>query len=213
MSYKKLPNNLLETIKKEWDQFKAIHNRYPTSQEIDRDKNMISTRTMQRKFGGVMEVRKMLGHEISNYSAGQTRVNTAILFNKRSDEEEFKVANFLIETFGKRPNVCGQEPYEEYNGRVRSDYGVYTQNGKHFFVDVFYAQDQQSLVGCINYKQKKIIDKKIDDTIYYVSSNDEVISQLVIDKTIKNKKNKLPDNVKVLTFDNFKKECYNIFIC
>lgn len=199
--------SLLELIKNQWESYKESHGVYPTSQVIDMDKSMVSTKTIQRRFGSLANVRQTLGSSILNFSAGESRSDTARKCMARSFFDEIEVSNFLYLYFGKRPNVVKQETYCDTSA-TRADMGVYHKDG-HFFVDSFSASDRYSLLGCINHKQGKIKSLDIQDTVYYVSANDEVISQETIDGVLKSKKNKLPENVKVLTYKNFQLECSN----
>lgn len=199
--------SLLELIKNQWESYKNTYGSYPTSQVIDVDKSMIPTKTIQRRFGSLANVRKMFGSDVLNFSEGQIRSDMASKCMARSFFDEIEISNFLYIYFGKRPNVVKQETYCDTSA-TRADMGVYYKNG-HFFVDSFSASDRYSLLGCINHKQGKIKNLDIQDTIYYVSTNDDVISQEIIDGVLKDKKNKLPENVKVLTFKNFQLECSN----
>ncbi|MGV8130836.1 MAG: hypothetical protein ACP5N7_01920 [Candidatus Pacearchaeota archaeon] len=196
---------LLNLIGVQWNEFKFKNGRYPTSQEVDTDKNMIPTRTIQRKLGGLKQLREKLGSDVTNFSSGTTRSETAKHCIARSLKEEIDLSNFLYNKFGKRPYVIKQETYNEIS-QTRSDIGVYYKKG-HFFVDTFFAKDRYSLMGSINHKQRKVRGMKIKDTIFYVSTNDELINQEVIDQLLSQKKNKLPENIRVITMENFKKQC------
>lgn len=193
-------NALLSLIKDQWDSYKKIYNKYPTSQEIDDSKDMVTSKTIQRRFGGVKNCRKLLNHSILNYSQGKTRSDTSSNSMALSINDENEMQAFLVSLFGNRPNVCGQEPYVEFNNIKRSNFGVYHKDG-HFFVEIFTAKDKWSLSGCINHKQKKLIGLDIKDTVYFVAK------QTLIDSLVKNKKNKLPPNVVVISDKNFKNFC------
>lgn len=204
-SYGMKDEDLINLINLQWQAFHASHGHYPSSQEIDTCPEMVTTRTIQRRLGGLMELRKRLGHEITNYSAGETRSKTASLFIARSLDEEYELLRWLIGKFGNKPNIASQDPYNEFETKYRSDYGVYHKTG-HFFVDIFSAKDVISMAGSINSKQRKIEKSKTSDIIYLVSTNPN-ITQDQIDTLVKNKKNPLPKNVIAITLDGFKSEC------
>lgn len=201
----KKEEDLLNLIIEQWDEFKIKNGRYPTSQEVDNDKSMIPTRTIQRRLGGLKQVREKLGHNVVNFSSGETRSNTAKSCIARSIKEEIELSNFLYNNFGKRPYVVKQETYNE-TSQTRSDIGVYYKGG-HFFVDTFFAKDRYSLMGSINHKQRKIKGLEIKDPIYFVSTNDEVIDQEMIDQLLMHKKIKLGKNIHVVNSKNFKLLC------
>ncbi len=206
--YNNCPANneeLLKLIEKQWEDFKLKNERYPTSQEIDEDINMVPCKTIQRRIGGIKKCRELLNHKIINYSSGESRSRSAAASMALSIEKEDEIQLFLCDKFGNRPNVCRQEPYMEFNNNIRSDFGVYHQKG-HFFIDVFSAKDEWSLVGCINHKQKKITELSISDPIFYVTLG-EIISQEMIDRVVEKKKNKLPKNIIIMTEKNFKNKC------
>lgn len=196
---------LLDFIKGQWEKFKNINGHYPTTQDIDNDQTMIGSRLILRRFGGLMKLRNTLGMDILNYSAGETRSKSAEKSIALAYNDECICQRFLCEHFGMRPLVVAQEQYLEFDNRSRSDFGVYHKNG-HFFVDVFTAKDDWSLAGCINHKMKKLKGLNVLDDIFFVSLNDS-LTQDIIDDLVKNKKNKLPKNVRVLTNANFKKLC------
>lgn len=195
-------NELLALVDSQWENFKSINGHYPTAQEIDESMDMVTTKTIQRRLFGVVNCRIALGHSITNYSKGETRASTASNSMTISVNDENELQAFLCNYFGPRPNVAREEPYLEFN-RQRSDFGVYHKGG-HFFVDVFTAKDKWSLVGGINHKQNKIKNLIIKDKIYYVANN---VTQEVIDYVVKNKKNRLPDNIIILSASNFKNYC------
>lgn len=197
--------DLINLIKSQWQAFNASHGHYPSAQEIDASPDMVTTRTIQRRFGGLKNLRQTLGHEESNYSSGPRRSAIALMCMNRSMNEEDELLVWLIERFGKKPNVISEDRYHEFDTRNRSDFGVYHQEG-NFFIDVFSAQDKHSLSACLNQKQKKIEKSKTKEIVYLVSTNKN-ITQVQIDTLVKNKKNPLPENVIALTLDGFKVEC------
>lgn len=204
-------DDLIEEIKEQWLTFHGVHGRYPTAQEIKDDVRMFSTKTIERRFGGLMKLREKLGLKVLNYSSGETRSLSAGKSIAKVYNDEMVLQQFLCEKFGNRPNVCHQEPYIEFNGHIISDFGVYHSKG-HFFVDIFSPKDIHSLKGCINHKFKKIKNVDIVDDIFYVVENDHM-EQDVIDVVVSNRINKLSKNIKVLTLENFKRECQKYEAC
>ena len=188
-----------QQIKNEWEAFRNLHGRIPTAQEIGR----ALSRKIQRNYGGIQKLRKELGFSIINYSSGKERSAMAHFCNERSMNDENLLLNKLQEKFGQRPHVIPWESYTDRESRNASDCGVYHKYG-HFFVDVFFAKDTISLTGCINHKMKKLEGYNNTDPIYLICSNPE-ISQDIIDTMISAKKNPLPEQVQVVTMENFLK--------
>lgn len=199
-------DELLNIIKKQWEDFKIKNNSYPTAQQIDDDKSMVPCRTIERRLGGIRKCRELLGHTVLNYSEGENRSKSAAKSIALSINDENIMQRYLCNKFGNRPNVCRQEPYLEFDDNIRSDFGVYHSTG-HFFVDVFTPKDIWSLQGCINHKQKKIMNLGIQDRIYYVVLGGK-ITQEYIDDYVDKKKNELPRNVFVMTEQMFKKDIH-----
>lgn len=192
---------LVELIKSQWEDYKNKNGNYPTAQQIDANKDMVCSKTIQRRFGGLVELRKKFGYETSDFTSGSYRSNVAREVVQRALSEEIALSNWLIELFGKAPNVIIEKRYAGHK-KERSDMGVYLKD-KHFFVDVFNAKDKQSFLGCINFKQKKVTD--ITDDIYFVCTSH--FSQNDINDIVAKKKNPLPQNVKVMSVTEFKRIC------
>lgn len=57
--------------------------RYPTAHDIDLYPYLPSSRQIQRRFGGLPELRKQLGIQITDYTRGRTRSNKAAIIGKR----------------------------------------------------------------------------------------------------------------------------------
>ncbi len=58
-------------IRDGFEKFYELHSRYPTAHDIDDFHLLPSSRQIQRKFGGLTNLRKVIGLEIVNYGRGK----------------------------------------------------------------------------------------------------------------------------------------------
>ena len=190
----------LDKIKCGLDEFYKLNKRYPSSLEVDGYPLLPSSRQVQRRFGGLKELRKLLGlpDEDLDYTKGQARSDMAKIIGERGKNFEKEIYGVLVKRFGE---ICvhQQKPFNNY--KSRADFFVYAENHK-FGVDVFYPKDLHSFVCCVNIKHKTYID--LDFDMIFLSVNPK-INQSLINKFISRRKNNNPQNVRVMDIDEFKK--------
>lgn len=186
-----------DKIKEGFNKFFQKHGRYPKVQEIDVFDSLPSSKQLQRRFGGVRVLREKLGLPILDYTKGEERSNMASIIGKRGVEAEKATRLILIEHFGEM-FVHEQKPFNDYLGRF--DFFVYGKN-KKFGVDVFFSSDYNSLVRCINQKERTY--KNVDYDLILLQANPE-ISQDTINNFIIKKKRALKSNVVVLSYQGFR---------
>jgi len=63
----------LERLGKGFQQFFSEHDRLPTSNEVDKTDYLPSTKQIQRVWGGLPNLRKMLGYEDIHFGKGKFR--------------------------------------------------------------------------------------------------------------------------------------------
>ena len=195
----------LEDLKIGFERFNKENGHYPSAWEVDHCKYLPSSRQIQRRFNGLRELRKRLGIEVLDKRTGNSRILTMqkIIPNHRKTMNQ--IHDVLEKRFGKE--FVHREWSFGDDRRNRADFYVYTQNG-NFVVDIFHPQNLHSLVGCLNIKQKKyswfykVTDFK--DEIIFIPTNIG-ISQEEINNHLKRKENKLRDNEKVMTLEEFRK--------
>lgn len=194
----------LNKIKYGLDEFYKLNKRYPSALEVDEYSLLPSSRQVQRKFGGLKELRKLLGFpdEDIDYTRGQVRSDIAKVIGERGKEFEKEVYRILVKRFSE---ICvhQQKPFNNY--KSRADFFIYAQNYK-FGVDVFYPKDLHSFVCCVNIKEKTYID--LDFDMIFLSVNPK-INQSLINKFTSRRKNSTLRNVKVMDIDEFKKHINN----
>src|SRR3989344_6623835 len=143
----------LERIRSGLKRFFKEYGRYPTATEFDEYAYLPRAKTAERKFGGLVALRKQLGLEKSHdRRSGTHRSDLAQLIGKRAHTEEQKVYDFLTKQFWKE--FVHREYFYTDDHRTRADFFVY--DGKDgFCVDVFYASSLKNIGGCLNIKLAK----------------------------------------------------------
>lgn len=187
-----------EKIVAGFTEFFKKHGRYPTVIDIDQYPFLPSSKQLQRRFGGVRQLREKLGLEITDFTKGNTRSAVSAHIGKRGLNFERTIRETLIKQFGEI-FVHEQKPFNNYSGRL--DFFVFGK-GNSFGIDVFYAADRHNLVGCINIKER--VYKNIDFSLILLQVNEE-ISQQQIDDFVSKKKNKLDPHIRILSYATFKK--------
>jgi hypothetical protein len=188
-----------EKVRLGFNRFFEENNRYPTTREIDAYQHLPSSKQLQRKYGGVQALRSELNIPITNFCAGATRTEKAKEINQRAEALEISLNKKLRDTFGER-NVHRESPISD-DRRSRCDFLIFAKD-KTASVDIFFASDKHSLLGCINHKLKKYnLTQAWYETIF-VQMNPHT-TQADIDDTISRKKTPLPDFIKVMSLDSF----------
>ncbi len=185
--------NILEGFKKFFNE----NERYPTALEIDSCSYLPSSRQIQRSFGGLINLRKELGLEITNYSVGLSRINIATEINARSRKTEREMEEILIKHFGEHFVHVEKHLYKFYDPtqtdikkyKTRSDFFIYAKHYQ-FCIDIFYASNMRLLTSIIN----------------LVNTNEQSnITKESIEKYTNGMFNKLDSNVKILNKSDFLK--------
>lgn len=190
-------SEILQKIKREWEFYRDEHGYYPSATDIDTDKNMVSTKYMQRKLGGVVSVRKQLGIENPNFTKGKIRSEIARDRLNEAWKQEAALYEFLVETLGEA-FVRTQEYYDYPTSRKSSDFGI-TVKGESYYIDIFSPKNKASFNGCLNIKSKKIPDGV--GNVIFVCNNPE-FTELDIKKILKRKKGLVKGTV--MSYGGFK---------
>src|SRR3989344_6851836 len=104
--------------------FYDAHGRYPTSSEVDVYDYLPSARSIERRFGGLVALRKKLGLGAEHdFRAGAHSSARAHLINARAHTVEQAVYTFLIQRFGKE--FVHREYFFTDDHRTRADFFVY----------------------------------------------------------------------------------------
>ncbi|MFA6602075.1 MAG: hypothetical protein WCT02_04430 [Candidatus Paceibacterota bacterium] len=196
----------IEKIKEGMESFHKEYAHYPTSIEIDHYAKLPSSRQIQRLFGGLPALRKLLNFkgQPEDFTKGEYSSARAKMIGERAHKVEKEVYTYLVSSFGE-PFVH-REYFFTDDKRNRTDFYIYHKGG-NFSVDVFYPKDQRCLSGCLNSKLKNYSrNPEIKYPVVFLMMNKE-ISEEVLQKIIERKKIKLSSYQSLVSFDQFKKFC------
>lgn len=187
----------IEKIRESFERYNKEYGKFPTAPDIDNCEYLPSSRHIQRKFGGLMKVRKILGHEITDYGSGDYRTDIAVNSGKQGLLSESELEDLLITRFGEI-YVHSEKRYG--NGRNRVDFYVYSPDG-NFGIDAFYTKTSRDLQKNINIKVDKYIDYPKENSLYFVVSNPD-FKQKQVDQICSNmKKIALISHLKVVSVE------------
>ncbi|NTW89573.1 MAG: hypothetical protein HGB37_01500 [Candidatus Moranbacteria bacterium] len=172
--------------------------RFPTAQEIDKVSYLPSSRQIQRRWGGLEELRRLLGHKDINFGKGVHRSRIAHESNVKGRSGEGSVRKLLCERFHEE-FVHIERPIDK-NRKLRADFYVYSPEG-NFCVDVFSTDTFHDLVTHIGIKSRKYA--HYSEKLFFLLISDQ-LSQCDIDLLIQRKKVPLSSNVSLVTLESFK---------
>lgn len=192
----------IDNIRDGFEYYKDLYGRYPTSREVDTFDYLPAARSIQRSYGGLVEVRKQLNLSGPvDFTKGEVRSLKASETDKRAKLYEEEFFNFLI---SKVDQIRVHEHKIIRPGNVASDFFIYNSKNEGIVIDLFYAADIINLLKIINIKYKKYL-TVVSPILFIVVGNDS-ISQISIDKIISNKKFIMPLSMKVLNERTFKSD-------
>lgn len=185
----------LEEIKEGFEKYFIEHGYYPSATEIDLCPYLPSARTIQRSWGGLSNLRRVLQYKETDYREGSRRSNTAIKVNQLAFETENKLESYLVEVFGE-VFVHSQKRIDHNH----VDFFIYTPD-KKIAIDVFTYVDLFSYAKNINNKMRTY--NNFPHEIIFVPVGN-LLTQTEIESRLLRKKVKLPNNMKVLLIDELK---------
>lgn len=202
MGYKKRWN--LENIKSGFDLFHQQHGRFPSVQEIDKLENLPSCRQIQRIFGGLPQLRELLGHKEIFLSKGKHRSKIGFESNRRSRLSETRLRDILYEKFHE-PFVHQEKPIDTEK-KLRADFYVFNPQ-KNFSVDIFTTETFHDLGTNVYIKLQKY--SHLKEKMYLVLLS-EKLTEGDVALLVERKKNKFPENIELITLDSFIKRVLSI---
>lgn len=195
----------IEELRAGLEDFYTKNGRYPTAPEVDTHRYLPSARSIERSFGGLIELRKKLGLDTqADFREGAHSSARAYKINTRAHDVERVVYTFLKESFGKQ--FVHREYFFLDDKRTRADFFVYDKTSG-FCVDVFYPSDRRNLIGCLNSKLGKYQGPQMNQyPVIFLQMNNE-LGQELLDAVLKNKKNKLQPGHMLLSWSSFIEFC------
>lgn len=191
-------------MKDGFEKFYEAHQRYPTATEIDNYRHLPSSRQIQRRFGGLPQLRKELGLSGPNdFTKGIYSSERARSINKRAHGLEAEVYVYFVNIFGK-PFVH-REYFFTDDARTRTDFFIYHKDGS-FSVDVFYPKDRRNLLGCLNSKQRTYSKVTTLHPVIFLMMNEE-IKEEEIGEILARKKKVLHPQQSIMTWQQMKDFC------
>ena len=143
----------IEKVKEGFNRFYTEHGRLPTSPEIDKIDYLPSSRQIQRKFGGLENLRAQLGYADTHFGKGKYRSAIATRVNSRGRIAEIELENVLRKKFGE-VFVHTEKIFDDSKNRV--DFFIYSPDG-NFGIDIFYTDTMLDLQKNINIKIDKYL--------------------------------------------------------
>jgi hypothetical protein len=181
------------------EEHKNINGEYPNTNQINKIKGVLPSSKWIQRHGGIIIFYKSLGLHYIDARTGIRRAKVATDANKKSQSNDIAFSKALVDAYGER-SIHWQSPYNKGKSLHRSDFKVYKKNGDFFFIDLFFPQDMDSFVGCINTKLKKLSSIEIENNapIYLISCNTEYADPYYIHCFIKARKKKIPNNIHII---------------
>ncbi len=190
----------LDEIKTGINHFKSVNGHYPRAQDFNEADYLPTARLIERNFGGLPKFREMLNLPMqSDLTKGEYRSNIA---KKRQNEARIYEEKFYGFLTSVLPELNVHEHKVVRPGNVCCDFFVYTSDSSGFVIDLFYAQDINSVRGVVDYKIKRY--KNVTHKTYLVLVNNLQVTQTSIDSLLSRKKKGIPQNIKIYTEKSFK---------
>lgn len=195
----------IEDLKRGFEKFYEMHGHYPASHEIDTFEYLPTSRSIQRKFGGLIRTREELGLNTSfDLRTGEHSSKRAKKINARAHKIEKEIYDYLVDIFGVE--FVHREHFFTDDRRTRTDFFIYCKNG-NFSVDVFFPKDRHNFIGCLNSKMKTYRDiNMLKYPVIFLQMNENMSGE-EIREILARKKNKLHKYQCVMILGEFKKFC------
>lgn len=204
MKYAQLKYPTAESFRPLFEKFFQEHGHYPSGSEINASSDFPSVRFFDRNHGGLTGVRNALGLPVIDNRKSDERREVAQVCYERAYQDNDKIYVYLRSIFGD--TYTHSRDFIPGTKRSVCDFYVFSPKG-NFFVEVLSPSSKPSFQNCLNLKLKKYpTQSESSEPVIFLQMNTELSSTLVA-SLVANKKNKLPDNFKVMCVDEFKSYC------
>jgi hypothetical protein len=168
-----------DNIKEGFERFIEENGRLPTTYEIDDCSYLPSSRQLQRRFGGLGNLREALGYGKILFNTGDYRKEKQKVFRLRGADAEDELEKMLADIFG--PLFVHSE--QRFAGtRNRVDFVVHAKDIT-LAMDVFTTDDRRTFVKNIAVKVPKYLTFPTDIPLFFVLWGDN-LSQKEIDSIL-----------------------------
>lgn len=150
------------------------------------------------------QLRELLGHKEIFLSKGKHRSKIGFESNQRSKISEAKLRDILYEKFHE-PFVHLEKPIDTEK-KLRADFYVFNPI-ENFCVDIFTTETSHDLASNVYIKVRKY--SHLREKMYLVLLS-EKLTEGDIALLTERKKNKLPENIELITLDNFIKKISSV---
>ncbi len=171
----------IEQLKEGFDRFIKENGRLPTAYEVDDMSYLPSARQIQRRWGGLSNLRRELGYGEVHFGKGELKAERTKLTGKRGGDAEDKLNNLLVTRFGEL-FVHSEKRFGLARNRV--DFVVYAENAT-IGIDVFATDEKRAIIKNIAIKIPKYTDFPSNIPLYFVVWS-EIPSQDDISDAVKN---------------------------
>lgn len=184
----------IQKINDGFEQFRSEHGRLPKAHEVDEITYLPSSRSIQKRFGGLEALRKELGYTNLHFGKGEYRSKIASQVNGRGRKAEIELESVLCKMFGE-VFVHTEKIFDSSKNRI--DFYIYCPSG-NFGIDIFYAETLRNLQSNVNIKMKKYTN--FQDQLYLVCAN-RAFKQDELDHCTQSKIKPFSDNFQLVTLD------------
>jgi len=184
-------------LKQGFERFIQEHDRLPKAAEVDAYPYLPTARAIQKRFGGLEQLRTDLGYDETHFGKGTHRSQIATKVGRRGRQLEIDLEEILRHHFGE----VFVHTEKIFVGKQRVDFYVYSPAG-NFGIDIFYADTMRTLQSNVNIKMKKY--QHFTEPLYLIVANTE-FTQKELDQNTKQKKIPFPDNISLISLKTFEK--------
>lgn len=190
----------LDNVISGFKHFYSENKRWPIGVDMKDCEYLPTVKTLERNFGGIVNIRKEIGIENADFTRGKTRSKKAKFLQHQGLQAEESVYELLRDYY--------HEPYVHNQARVivdekvlKLDFLVYHSKGK-YAVDVFFPDDERGRFtnnACVKFNTYVDFQYKI----YLVVFNPKITQDDIIrvDHSIKKNRNKNSILVHITEFE------------
>jgi len=189
----------LDNIVCGFEHFRQLHGRYPMSHDLTTCEYLPNVKTLNRKFGSLINIRKQLGIHESDLRVGTHRSNISKKIGERGFNAEQNLYSTLISKFHE-PFVHNQSRVVVNKKHLKVDFLVFHKHGK-FAVDVFHPESERGHFSTnVSVKYRTYADFPF--TFFLVVANEEVGQSQINENTSRAIAHR-PDNISLIRMDDF----------